>query len=217
MGRGEGGRVVLPVNQVLTPAGIQVGLPGLRPQALALSPDGRLLATSGKTSEVVLVDPGKGRVLSRAELLRVASSLPVESRRLPRRIEGPAGAVVRRSDPRAAFDLAGFDAPLFLPPGYRAASALQSRSPEGTVTLTVRYAHGEAEYDGFGIRITQSRPARLLPPSSEQLERMVIGDVTARWSSERGVLEWIAGGIYRAVAAPSFGARAALRIAEGIE
>jgi hypothetical protein len=155
--------------------------------------------------------------LSRSELLRVASSLPVEGRLLPERIEGPAGAVVRRIHPRTAFDLAGFDAPRFLPPGYRAASALESRSPDGTVTLTVRYTHGEAEYDGFGIRITQSRPARLLPPSSEQLERMMIGDVTGRWSSERGVLEWIDRGIYRAVAAPSFGARAALRIAEGME
>jgi hypothetical protein len=44
--RGEN-RTVLPVNQVVTPAGVQVELPGLRPQALALSPDGRLLVTAG--------------------------------------------------------------------------------------------------------------------------------------------------------------------------
>ena len=46
-----------PVNQVLTPHGIQVELPGMRPQALALSPDGLLLAASGKTAQLVLVDP----------------------------------------------------------------------------------------------------------------------------------------------------------------
>src|ERR1051325_2866919 len=49
--------VVVPVNQMLTPAGRQVELPGLRPQALALSPDGKLLAVSGKSHELVLVDP----------------------------------------------------------------------------------------------------------------------------------------------------------------
>ena len=40
-----------PIHQKLTPIGLQVELPGMRPQALALSPNGRLLATSGKTSE----------------------------------------------------------------------------------------------------------------------------------------------------------------------
>src|SRR6266576_3546960 len=40
------GRVTTPVNQILTPVGTQVDLPGLRPQALALSPDGRLLAAA---------------------------------------------------------------------------------------------------------------------------------------------------------------------------
>ena len=35
-------------------------LPGLRPQALALSPDGRLLITAGKTNELVVVDPATG-------------------------------------------------------------------------------------------------------------------------------------------------------------
>lgn len=58
----------LPVNQVVTPAGIQVELPGLRPQVLALSPDGRLLITSGKTHELVAVDPATGRILQHVPL-----------------------------------------------------------------------------------------------------------------------------------------------------
>jgi YVTN family beta-propeller protein len=62
------GRVIIPVNQVLTPLGIQVELPGMRPQAIALSPDGRVLATSGKTSELVLVNPETGDVLQRMPL-----------------------------------------------------------------------------------------------------------------------------------------------------
>lgn len=59
---------VLPVNQVLTPAGRQVDLPGLRPQAMALSPDGRLLVTAGKTSELLVLDPVSGEVRQRVAL-----------------------------------------------------------------------------------------------------------------------------------------------------
>jgi YVTN family beta-propeller protein len=55
-------RYVTPVHQVLTPLGVQVELPGMRPQAVALSPDGRLLATSGKTQELVLIDPQSGQI-----------------------------------------------------------------------------------------------------------------------------------------------------------
>jgi DNA-binding beta-propeller fold protein YncE len=40
----------------------------MRPQAMALSPDGRLLAISGKTSELVLVDPRSGAVVQRVAL-----------------------------------------------------------------------------------------------------------------------------------------------------
>ncbi len=56
---------VTPVNQQLTPFGIQVELPGLRPQALALSPSGQLLAISGKTSELVILDPQTGEIRQR--------------------------------------------------------------------------------------------------------------------------------------------------------
>ena len=55
--------VETPVNQRLTPAGILIRLPGMRPQALALSPDGRLLVTSGLTHELVVVNPATGKIL----------------------------------------------------------------------------------------------------------------------------------------------------------
>jgi len=57
-----------PVNQVLTPAGIQVELPGMRPQAIALSPNGRLLVTAGKTHDLVVIDPTPGTVLQHVPL-----------------------------------------------------------------------------------------------------------------------------------------------------
>ena len=43
-------------------------LPGLRPQGLALSPDGELLITAGKTAELVVVDPSAGTVRQRVPL-----------------------------------------------------------------------------------------------------------------------------------------------------
>jgi YVTN family beta-propeller protein len=55
-------RYQTPTGQVLTPAGRQVRLPGMRPQALALSPNGHLLATAGKNNTLVLIDPASGRI-----------------------------------------------------------------------------------------------------------------------------------------------------------
>jgi DNA-binding beta-propeller fold protein YncE len=49
-----------PVNQLVTPAGINVDLPGMRPNALALSPDDRLLVTSGLTNVLLVLDPETG-------------------------------------------------------------------------------------------------------------------------------------------------------------
>ncbi len=54
-----------PVNQHLTPAGTLVELPGIRPQALALSPDGELLVTAGTTNELVVVNPTTGNISQR--------------------------------------------------------------------------------------------------------------------------------------------------------
>jgi YVTN family beta-propeller protein len=63
-----GDRFVTPVNQIVTPAGKQVELPGLRPQALALSANGRLLAVSGRTSEILILDPASGEIRQRVAL-----------------------------------------------------------------------------------------------------------------------------------------------------
>jgi DNA-binding beta-propeller fold protein YncE len=78
VGHSTPGRVVTPVNQILTPIGRQVDLPRMRPQAVALSPDGKLLAVSGKTSELVLLDPESGSIRQRVHL-------PSDRQRLPPR------------------------------------------------------------------------------------------------------------------------------------
>ncbi len=61
-------RFVTPSSQILTPAGTQVFLPDLRPQAIALSPDGRMLIASGKTAELIVVNPVSGELLQRVAL-----------------------------------------------------------------------------------------------------------------------------------------------------
>src|ERR1035438_3062444 len=63
-----GGSLITPVNQIVTPAGIFVELPGMRPNALALSPDGKLLVTAGLTHELVAVDPVSGKILQHIPL-----------------------------------------------------------------------------------------------------------------------------------------------------
>ena len=62
-----GQAISVPVNQTLTPAGIQIDLPAMRPQVLALSPDGKLLATSGR-HEVIVINPGDGKILQNVKL-----------------------------------------------------------------------------------------------------------------------------------------------------
>jgi len=55
--------LVTPVNQIVTPAGLQVDLPKTRPNALALSPDGAILVTAGLTNQLIVIDPATGTFL----------------------------------------------------------------------------------------------------------------------------------------------------------
>src|SRR5678809_758239 len=55
-------------DRLVTPTGRILELPGMRPQALALSPDGKILVTAGKTHELVVVDPVKSIIRQRVPL-----------------------------------------------------------------------------------------------------------------------------------------------------
>jgi YVTN family beta-propeller protein len=61
------GRIVVPTNQVLQPAGRQITFPG-RPGDVALSPDGRLLGVLSH-KEVLTVDVESGKILGRAKIV----------------------------------------------------------------------------------------------------------------------------------------------------
>ncbi len=65
VGRLAKNRYLTPTNQILTPAGRQVELPLMRPQALALSPDGKLLAAAGKIPFLATIDPASGALLTK--------------------------------------------------------------------------------------------------------------------------------------------------------
>src|SRR5690606_1079309 len=68
IGRLADGRQMTPVNQTLTPYGTFVDLPGLRPQAIAQSHDGRHLYVSGKTSELLVLDAVTGAIAQHVAL-----------------------------------------------------------------------------------------------------------------------------------------------------
>lgn len=65
-----------PVNQRLTPIGKWQELPGMRPQVIALSPDGKIAVTSGKTSKLVVLDPQTAQVLQQVDLPSDESKVP---------------------------------------------------------------------------------------------------------------------------------------------
>lgn len=62
-GDSDGERIVVPTNQVLSPAGKQVAFSG-RPTDVALSPDGRWLAVLER-GHVLTIDPQSGQIISR--------------------------------------------------------------------------------------------------------------------------------------------------------
>jgi DNA-binding beta-propeller fold protein YncE len=64
----DGDALITPANQIVTPAGKLIELPGMRPLAVALSPDGKMLVTSGLTHELVALDPATGKILHRIPL-----------------------------------------------------------------------------------------------------------------------------------------------------
>lgn len=69
-------RVVTPDNHILSPAGKQVELPGMRPQAVALSPNGKVLVAAGKIAGIVPINPVTGEVGKRIDLPGASEPAP---------------------------------------------------------------------------------------------------------------------------------------------
>jgi Putative zinc-finger len=152
--------------------------------------------------------------LPSSELIRVAASLGVNADK-PERRSGP--GLIRIDDPDPYGRVSYARAPSYVPTGYDLASALVARGRDGRSTLTTYYRGSEADYSEVGIRITQSRPVRLLVPSSRDLTRVTLGEFEARWAPDLGQLEWIDAGTYRSITVPSFDLATAMAIARGLE
>lgn len=100
-------RTILPVNQILEPSGVQIPLPGLRPQALALSPTGQLLVVSGKTSELIVIDPESGAIIQQV-------FLPSENQTEP--LPDPSSPNIFEPDRRGQVSYTGL---VFSPDGHK--------------------------------------------------------------------------------------------------
>ena len=101
----DGDTLVTPVNQIVAPVGVWVPLPGLRPQTLALSPDGKLLLTAGLSHELLALDPATGAVRQRVPLPRDAVGQTE-----------PAASTILNPDEQAQLSFAGL---AFSPSGAR--------------------------------------------------------------------------------------------------
>ena len=98
-------RFVTPVNQTITPAGVQIQLPGLRPNALALSPDHSLLVTAGLGSQLLVLDAQTGKILQRVAFPKDQTPL-----------EAPVSAAILNPDHPAQLSFTGL---VFSPDGTR--------------------------------------------------------------------------------------------------
>ena len=150
--------------------------------------------------------------LTRRQLIAVAASLPIRGRAIPLRADLH-GVSLRRVEVR---DLPVFArTPRTMVPGYDLTSAVVARGQRST-TATLYYRRPHADFDPFGIRITQSTGTDVLPPGSEDLDAVSVAGLPGRWSEARGELEWLEGSVYRSVAAPSHSLGTALEIAESL-
>jgi YVTN family beta-propeller protein len=101
--------VAVPVNQLLSPAGAQIDLPEARPQVIAASPDGRLVAVGGR-HELVLIDPANDRIVQ-------AVALPADRLKIEKAGEtNPVSPYILTPDPGAQASYSGL---VFSPDGRR--------------------------------------------------------------------------------------------------
>ena len=143
MGRIEINRTVTPVNQILTPYGTELELPGMRPQTIALSPNGKLLATSGKTSQVVIVDPKSGLILQR---------VPLPSEKVKEPVPEPASANILFPDKEGQVSFTGLT---FSPNGSR----LYLANVDGSVKVFEVAQDGQVS-GSFSIRVPRAYAPR---------------------------------------------------------
>jgi hypothetical protein len=144
-------------------------------------------------------------------LLEAAASLPVTGLAQPTewRVHRWSGGVVEQGVAKAGFPLLS---PGYLPPGY-AQVAVQTARTNRSTGVTLVYRRQAAELDGVGLILYQADGQTLPPPDSPDELAVGIGSITARWSPEQHLLEWMDGNVYRSLSGPAFDLTTMLRVA----
>ncbi len=153
--------------------------------------------------------------LPREILLDIAASIDFGADRSPRRATRGRTFDVRRMDFSDLSDIDFVETPSFLPAGYAPATAYRSRVGR-SVSVRAYYRSAEAEYDGLGIRVTQSTGVHLLPPSPEDAIEMRLDGKIVRWFPRRGEVDWIEDNVYTSISAPSLPRSSILQIVESL-
>ena len=140
-------RWLLPTGQIIAPAGRQIDLPTIRPQALTLSPNGKLLAVGGSSKDILIFDAATGAELSRTTMpgdpVKPAEP-PKPGVPAPSSTPTPAAKPVEKADDPAAPDV-GEPKP---DTGGKMSFAGLAFSPDGT-RLFVSSRSGQIRY--FGV------------------------------------------------------------------
>ena len=158
---------------------------------------GRRLAIHASNTNVFLESN-----LPRAQLLALASSLPVRGEALPdswRTLTG-SGISVEQVTPEDALARSPIrvELPSSLPAGYVVASAQLASDATTGLVVGVSFVFRQRESDTAGGPIVlHVQAGDVLPPASSADQSLVKLDGTrGRWTPDRGQLEWIAGGAY---------------------
>lgn len=200
----------LVVRSPTSPAG-GGSVPGVAAERVTL-PDGGVAyyepatATAGRrvfvrSTDVVVLESN----LPRDTLLGVAASLP--GRGAP--ISGAELGRVSLDEALAAAPYALL--PEDLPAEYRLTAATVDGSG-----VTFYFRRPGAELDGGGVRLFQASGQPLPPPLEGEVVAVRVRGVDGRYSPARQELEWIEGGVYRALGGGALDLDGLLRVAESL-
>jgi outer membrane lipoprotein-sorting protein len=180
----------------------------------ATTEHGRRLSIHGAGTDLYLESN-----LSRDRLLEVAASLPVTGLSMPDawRVRETGDAVVERVTLAEATAAAPFPValPTELPPGLGLASVeLLIVGDEVGVTIYLRDA--DVDLGDGAIRLHLALADALPPTAAAEPATVEVAGVEGRWTAERGLLEWVADGVYHSLDADALPLEVLLAVAASI-
>jgi hypothetical protein len=158
--------------------------------------------------------------MSRADLLRVAASLPVKGIPLPDawRVQETSEGTIERVDLEQARAEAPFDVllPGTLPEGSALASVELVRRDDA-VGVAVHFQDEEVAFGGGEIHLHMELADQLPTATASRYGAVEIRGVEARYTPDARRLEWLEDGLYVSIEAPGLELRELIRVAESLE